>query len=178
MALLIRAATSTDRSALVQIGLTAWISGIAPLLDDLCSEELIEIEKLFDDFISAHFWDDRQKNSDDSTGCASYLFCADLGGQVVGFYALQTSLGKNGYLSDLWVAPQWQGQGIATPLIQDALDKCRQNHQTGLALKLLANNRRAQAFYEKNGFSETRSISVFDPMLKRYLPRLEMLFRF
>jgi ribosomal protein S18 acetylase RimI-like enzyme len=178
MALLIRAATSTDRDALVQIGLAAWISGIAPLLEDLHPEELNEIEKLFDDFITAHFFPNGHKTSENPEGCSSYLFCADLGGQVVGFYALQTSLGKEGYLSDLWVAPQWHGQGIATPLIQDALDKCRENHQTGLALKVLAENKRALAFYEKNGFSETRSGTAFDPMLKRDLPRLEMLCRF
>lgn len=174
MTLLIRAALPSDQDVLVQIGLAAWISGIAPLLEDLQPEELLEIEHLFDDFIQAHFHPELQKSTDSHQGCANYLFCADLGGQVVGFYALQMSLGSEGYLSDLWVTPQWQGQGIATPLIQDALEKCRQNRQTGLGLKVLAENKRALAFYEKNGFSETRSATVFDPMLKRHLPRLEM----
>ncbi|MCV6548698.1 MAG: GNAT family N-acetyltransferase [Cohaesibacter sp.] len=185
MALLIRAAQPQDQDALVQIGLAAWTAGIAPLLDDAFPNavqpfDLIEIENLFRDFIRAHFDPSPTKIADNSKACSHYLICADLGGQLLGFYALQTSLGTQskgaeGYLSDLWVMPQWHGQGIATPLIQDALDKCRDNQQAALSLKVLKGNKRAVAFYEKNGFTGTKSLISFEPVLKRSLPRLEMI---
>lgn len=178
MALQIRPAEPDDSYALAQIGLAAWLAGIAPLLEDLQEEELLTIEQLFQSFLSAHFSKDTTASDAPQTGCASYLNCADLGGQLVGFYALQTSLGNRAYLSDLWVAPQWHGQGIATPLVQDALQKCRLHRQTGLELKVLADNKRALAFYEKNGFCEQRRAVVLEPMLKRHLSRVEMLCRF
>lgn len=54
---------------------------------------------------------------------------------------------SDGYIAGLFVKDDCQGQGIGTAL----LDRCKQNYEL-LTLDVYLQNKRAIAFYEKNGF--------------------------
>ncbi len=65
--------------------------------------------------------------------------------QIVGFVTVDT---KTLYLDQLVVAPEFWGNGVATKLIAEA----KRLSPRGLNLDVNTDNRRAIAFYEKEGF--------------------------
>ncbi len=156
MSLKLRAMTKADLEQITQVAQSAWINGIAPLLDDLKPQDLIAVENVFRGFFQSHL----QGHS----ASKDKLVCADLGGQIVGFYNLDCEAAE---LTDLWITAQWQGQGIASALMRDAKDKARKMGANKLSLKVLAANERAIAFYEKFEFSETERAMSRDPVLRR-----------
>ena len=56
---------------------------------------------------------------------------------------------NNFYLCNLYVAPQWRKQGIATALLQRLIQECRRNHVTQITLDDCTDNGKC---YLKQGF--------------------------
>lgn len=61
------------------------------------------------------------------------------------------------FLDDLYLLPAFQGQGIGTSLIRQMQDESRLSHKP-LVLEVLRINRRAIAFYQRNGFKKVKKI--------------------
>jgi ribosomal protein S18 acetylase RimI-like enzyme len=57
------------------------------------------------------------------------------------------------HISTLIVAPNFQGQGVAQQLMDTAVDFAREQGVSQLRLNVYEFNRRAIAFYEKEGFT-------------------------
>ncbi|MCT4656265.1 MAG: GNAT family N-acetyltransferase [Cohaesibacter sp.] len=200
MPLTIRPVQKSELETVTQVGMAAWISSIAPLLETISPSELLLMEEAFRGLLFAHLnaektapaslsasslslvqsGADREKADDcvKAKGEPSFLFCADLGGQITGFYVLDLPVGQPADLTDLWVSPQWQGQGVASPLIRDVIDKSKQYGHSSIQLQVLAANQRALAFYHKNGFCEYRRQATYNPFLKCSLETVEMRFQF
>jgi GNAT superfamily N-acetyltransferase len=101
---------------------------------------------------------------------SSVVFLALHDGQAVGFVQLFESwstvhLAPVLILEDLFVAEDRREQGIATHLIKAALVFAREAGAAAMFLETAADNRRAQAVYEREGWRrETRFIKYNAPL--------------
>ena len=74
-------------------------------------------------------------------------------GMVVLLYTVSTALGgRAALLEDMVVAPLARGQGLGAALIRAAIAQARQDGARRITLLTDADNRRAQAFYRREGF--------------------------
>lgn len=95
---------------------------------------------------------------------------AVMGETPLAFYTLQERQG-NAWLENLWVLPEWMGQGIGKRLFLHALELARQR---GYALLQLEADPNAMGFYEKMGMYKVgeRYAEIEDQ--PRVLPLLEI----
>ena len=163
MTLKLRPIQKDDLEAATQIGLAAWISAIAPALDTFDAAELPKIEQAFKLFLLSHIAGEH--------AATDVLTVATIGGQIVGFCNIDCSKAN---LTDLWIAPQWQGQGIAAALMHNAKDRARKIGHPAMILEVLAKNQRAIAFYKKEGLEEYGRSRQFDPVLERAVDKILM----
>ena len=77
------------------------------------------------------------------------VYVAEVGGRIAGFLAVKERGGGQGYLHEIFVAPDLQGQGIGSALMQLA----KELSPAGLRLHTLQRNNQAAAFYERHGFT-------------------------
>ena len=80
-------------------------------------------------------------------------------GAFAGFIHLQTQTDyfngeRHGYISDLAVAREFEGQGVGRMLLETAENWTRTKGYSLLTLYVFAGNRRAQHVYEKRGFHQ------------------------
>ncbi|AHL74806.1 GNAT family acetyltransferase [Stutzerimonas stutzeri] len=83
------------------------------------------------------------------------FYVVEVEGRVQGFYQVRRHLGRAAhvaYLGTLAVAPEAQGSGIASAMMNDALAHLRRAGITRVELTVEADNPRAIAFYERFGF--------------------------
>ncbi len=89
---------------------------------------------------------------------ASHLFVAeDDEGERVGFLHLQTQKdfftgALNCHISDIVVAPDYEGSGVGSELIAYAERWAKQHRCRHVTLAVFPGNERARAFYERRGF--------------------------
>ena len=100
-----------------------------------------------------------EKAMDDMPDDAALLIAEDETQAPAGFIYLTTEADyftgeKLGYISDLAVAPQAEGQGVGRLLMDAAEDWAREKGYQRLTLDVFAGNERARRVYEKNGFTE------------------------
>ena len=98
-----------------------------------------------------------QKAMDDMPADAALLIAVDESQSPAGFIYLTTEADyftgeKLGYISDLAVAPQAEGQGVGRLLMDAAEDWTREKGYRRLTLDVFAGNERARRVYEKAGF--------------------------
>ena len=92
----------------------------------------------------------------------SFGFIAETGGgpvagiglMGVGFppHPLHPDKTKRGYVLNLFVEPEWRGQGIATRLMAAAEETFRQR---GLSYAMLHATKQARPMYEQHGWTQT-----------------------
>lgn len=73
------------------------------------------------------------------------IWVAESGDQIVGFIALRES---DGYLDQIFVAPEIQHQGVGTILMH----KAKELSPNGIYLETLQCNTNARRFYKRHGF--------------------------
>jgi len=73
------------------------------------------------------------------------VWVAERGHQLLGFFALRES---DGYLHQIFVSPEAQGQGVGTLLLK----KAKQLSPRRILLDTLQRNTQARRFYERHGF--------------------------
>ena len=98
-----------------------------------------------------------QQAMDDLPDDAAILIAEDEEHTPAGFIYLTTeedffSGEKKGYISDVVVAPQFEGQGVGRTLMAAAEDWTREKGYRLLSLFVFAENERARRSYEKAGF--------------------------
>jgi GNAT superfamily N-acetyltransferase len=100
----------------------------------------------------ARYGDDRWR--DMAEGAAMYVALAD--GAPVGLAAgLARDTDDVKGLGAMWVAPAWRGRGVASRLADAVAGWARQVNARGLCLWAPADDPRALAFYERQGFRPT-----------------------
>lgn len=88
------------------------------------------------------------------------IYLAEVGGKVVGTYALAFLPGlthgarDSGIVEDVVVAPDQRGRGIGTWMMRDALERCRGRGCYKLVLSSHLQRDEAHRFYEGLGFSK------------------------
>jgi ribosomal protein S18 acetylase RimI-like enzyme len=95
-------------------------------------------------------------------GQGAEILIAETGGEHVGFVAgwlavdddpLQTAeWRRHGYVSDVFVAPQWRGRGIGQQLLQAIGDRLQERGARRLRIGALAANGTAIAAFRRFGF--------------------------
>lgn len=78
------------------------------------------------------------------------IWIAENAGKIVGFFVLREG---DGYLDQIFVAPETQHQGVGTIL----LNKAKQLAPGGIYLDTLQRNASARRFYERHGFVAGRT---------------------
>jgi ribosomal protein S18 acetylase RimI-like enzyme len=76
-------------------------------------------------------------------------------GRVVGNISLRRTLERNGFLAgNVAVHPDWQGRGIASALMEAALDEIAAQGGSWVGLEVEADNQVARRLYDGEGFQE------------------------
>lgn len=65
-------------------------------------------------------------------------------------------------LNDLYVVPEYRKKGVGTLLIREAIDMSKKDKASIVKLETAKNNYTAKSLYEKIGFKQDLSDSVFD----------------
>jgi GNAT superfamily N-acetyltransferase len=102
----------------------------------------------------------------------STIFVARLGGRAVGFTQLYPSFTSTGaarifILNDLYVAPEAEGRGVATALLEAAGVFARSEGAVRLRLSTNLDNHRAQALYERWGWARNDAFLMYELPLVR-----------
>ncbi|WP_371417807.1 GNAT family N-acetyltransferase [Agrobacterium sp. DE0009] len=130
----LRQMNEADRDAVGFVGFAAWRAGEAfdAVYLDSCVIERVRSE--FESFAKSPTGD---------------VVVAEIDGDVVGWGACDA---KPHHISDLWVNPAWQGNGIGKALISHFLDSMRAEGLPLATIDTHANNRNAIGLYERCGF--------------------------
>ena len=122
---IIRKAEIDDTQAILQIWLAASIQA--------------------HDFIPASFWQSQLINMRDTYLPLAENYVIEENNAVTGFASL---LRPNAFLAALFIAPEQQGHGCGSALINFLKQQCRELH-----LSVYAENSASVGFYQRHGFS-------------------------
>ncbi len=76
------------------------------------------------------------------------VYVAEIDGRLAGFLAVADRGGGQGYLHEIFVAPEFQRRGLGSILMA----KAKELAPAGLRLRTLQRNTQASAFYARHGF--------------------------
>jgi ribosomal protein S18 acetylase RimI-like enzyme len=94
------------------------------------------------------------------------IFCAEVDGKVVGFYALAKHRNK-GHLQHLWVLPAFMGRGVGRALFEHAIE---QGRDCGFEAILLESDPNAAGFYLRMGAHRLGTVTSELEGVDRELP--------
>lgn len=100
----------------------------------------------FHDFVETSFWEAHVDKMRDIYLPASEVYVHEKNSEVVGFYALHANM-----LAAIFVASEFQGQGIGKALIEHA-----KGQRNDLTLTVYKENKPSCRFYLQQGFSVVR----------------------
>lgn len=133
--LTIRRMTVADHRVVGEVGFAAWASSDA-LNGDWPSRDIVDrVEKAYLDF---------------ARDTADRIDLAEIDGRIVGWAA---RAGDPHYISDLWVHPECQGQGIGAALIAFLCAQMRSQGHAMATIHTHAANAGAIRLYQRCGFS-------------------------
>ncbi|GAC1392129.1 MAG: hypothetical protein NVSMB46_07060 [Candidatus Saccharimonadales bacterium] len=117
-----------------------------------------------------------QINKDDSTGLT--IFVARLNDKVVGYVNPRIDEQNHRRIGAIYVAPEYQGMGIGSQLLQQVLDLYGRDQE--VFLEVVSYNQNAIDFYKRFGFEQTDNIVPEEegrPAYLKSLPQVEMVLR-
>ena len=114
---------------------------------------------LFQDFASFQKMSEHMTNSiEQMSGEQEFLngfVTTNESGEIIGyatwFYAYFTWVGKSMYMDDLYVQPDYRGQGVGTQLIHKVIENAKAENCKRLRWQVSAWNKPAIGFYESLG---------------------------
>ncbi|GEM_PF-428247 len=78
-------------------------------------------------------------------------------GPVIG-YLVMWRYEKDAQIANIAVAPEWQGRGVGTALLNQAIATARRLGMATISLEVRVSNRRAYAWYLRRGFRVVRRL--------------------
>ena len=94
------------------------------------------------------------------------MLVAESGGNVVGFQLTQLHVpSKSGYLSDIAIHPEFRRHGIATRLIEEALERMKQQGMTYVYGLTKVNNQNIHKLLQRLDFQQGDAFYWFDKQL-------------
>ncbi|PSH63101.1 GNAT family N-acetyltransferase [Phyllobacterium sophorae] len=152
----IRRARAADIAAIAAVGSRAWASNIFSFEPELPGMRA-HVEKAFLTFAQAFFAD---------------VQVAEIEEAIVGWGARDED---NDYISDLWVEPAVQGQGIGTSLLRALKLAVAEAGYTHARISTHARNVGAIRLYEREGFRIVEQGPEWSTSLEREIDKVKML---
>ena len=88
--------------------------------------------------------------------------------ELLGCYHFEIKDNETAYVGMITVEPTRQGQGVGKLLIENAVERARQNGAKSLALTVMSDRHELIAYYERRGFKLTGAGEDFNPGDERY----------
>lgn len=151
----LRNMTASDAGAVARIGYEAWKSN--RVHESWCEPSVeTRVENCFLTF----------------AGCPdAEVVVAVAAGEIIGWGARDSrehpgdrSRGWD-YISDLWIAPHWQGKGVGSALLDELLARMRIENLGVACIETDASNDAALSLYKRAGFVEVWQGTDFSPSL-------------
>lgn len=152
----VRRATEADIAAIAGVGSRAWASNIFSFEPELPGMR-VHVEKAFEEFADASY---------------HHVLVADADGTVLGWGARDED---NDYISDLWVEPAVQGQGIGSTLLRALKSEIAAAGYTKARISTHARNVGAIRLYQREGFEIVEQGPEWSTSLEREIDKVKML---
>ncbi|THK37520.1 GNAT family N-acetyltransferase [Ensifer sp. MPMI2T] len=149
----IRSAMPHELEALAQIGLSAWCKGIKPLVPASVAAK-IERRNPFLPFLRE---------------LSSRVLIAEIAGEPAGLGACEH---EDDTISDIWVAPAFEGRGAGSALIAALEAQIAERGYTQAQIHVAAANERALRLYQNLGYRQLWKKVAFDPVLETDLEKI------
>lgn len=143
----IRTARQEEADLLADIGIRSWEQAMIPVGET--SPMLENARQAFQNFTRSRW---------------ITISVVESGGAVVG-WAAREQLDEN--ITDFWIDPQHQGQGLGSVLLEEVEDEIRKQGFEKASLETHALNRDAVVFFEKHGYSVHWLTIAYNPKLDR-----------
>lgn len=152
--LVIRPARPGDAERIGAVGHAAWLKGIGVHVEPPAHERVTPATfALFA-----------------ATRCGE-IVVAEIDGTMAGFAG--TELGDN-YISDVWVAPDFESRGVATALLAAIEGVIAERGHRDAEIEVLSANGRALSLYRHLGYEVTWEGARADPVLSLELPKTRL----
>lgn len=151
----IRPAQNHERETLAALGLAAWQRGIGPLVDAVVLARILA-ENPFLPFLTSRSAD---------------VLVAERDGRPLGFGACEHA---DNDISDIWVSPEHEGQGVGRALIAALEARARERGFAVMTIGAAAANERAHGLYRHLGYVETERLSKWDDVLGTRLDMIRL----
>ncbi len=151
----IREAMPGEGRSLATVGIRSWESAVVGWGENI-AELRPNAHAAYHDFC-ARQWD--------------RILVAQDHGSIVGWGAREK---LDHVISDLWVDPDRQGEGVGARLLGALEDQIRAAGFEGVELETHANNAPAIAFYERLGYRVTSMSVKYAPSLQQDIPKVSM----
>jgi ribosomal-protein-alanine N-acetyltransferase len=155
----IRRAIETDIAAIAAVGSRAWASNIFSFEPELPGMRT-HVEKAFREFAESSW---------------TTVLVAEVGNSIVGWGARDEN---NDYISDLWVEPAVQGQGVGSTLLRAMKTAIDEAGYPRARISTHARNVRAVKLYEHEGFAVVERGPEWSTSLERMIDKVKMLAEF
>jgi ribosomal-protein-alanine N-acetyltransferase len=152
----IRRATEGDIAAIAAIGSRAWASNVFSFEPELPGMRA-HVEKAFQEFAKTSY---------------RHVLVAEVDETIVGWGARDED---NDYISDLWVEPVVQGQGIGTSLLRTLKSAIAEAGYTKARISTHARNVGAIRLYQREGFAIVEQGPEWSTSLEREIDKVKML---
>jgi ribosomal-protein-alanine N-acetyltransferase len=152
----VRPATQADIAALAAVGMRAWASNIFSFEPELPGMRS-HVERAYEAFAEEHF---------------TSVLVAEEGGTILGWGARDKN---DDYISDMWVDPDFQGQGIGLLILKALKAKIAAAGYSSARLEAHARNVGAIRLYEREGFQIVHRSLEWSESLEREIEKVKML---
>jgi GNAT superfamily N-acetyltransferase len=138
----VRAAVPEDAEAIVDVHEAAWDAGLGSLVGMTLGQLAPRVQRV-----------ERMRAGLEAMPPDAVVLVGVADERIVGMAVGRHADGEAGDLRDLYVHPSAWGSGLATDLLNAALDSMRGRDAAEAGLWVVADNRRARRFYEPEGWT-------------------------
>jgi ribosomal-protein-alanine N-acetyltransferase len=144
---IIRNAREEDAPVLAAVGMRAWESAVAGWVDTALMR--VNATRAFTDFTQRAFLT---------------IDVAEQAGEISGWAARENF---DNHVTDLWVDPTWQGQGVGQLLLQKLEAEIEAQGYESVRIETHSQNAHAIDFLKRQGYAISWMTAVWSPQLDR-----------
>ncbi|WP_426123073.1 GNAT family N-acetyltransferase [Pararhizobium sp. PWRC1-1] len=145
--IIVRLARENEVPALAAIGLDAWEKAVSSVADAQAMRRIAELSFL--SFLRSNWFS---------------VSVVETGGSVAGWAARED---KDGTISDLWIEPSMQRNGLGSSLLADLEDRILVGGFEAAVIRTHAQNDKAIGFFRKHGYAISSLSTAYAPKLDR-----------